>query len=98
MTTVFSLLVVTCPPLVIPNNGMVITDSSLPQPYGTVVNITCEEGYDLDGSESRMCLSNGTWSGEDTVCKCKYIIPFLQHLYLVSPRRELCYTIFSCGM
>ena len=94
MTTVFSLLVITCPPLVNPINATLTPDSSLPQPYGTVVNITCEEGYDLEGSESRMCLSNGSWSGEDTICVCKCITAFLQQLYFFS-KENVCYTVFQ---
>ncbi|XP_038057640.1 sushi, von Willebrand factor type A, EGF and pentraxin domain-containing protein 1-like isoform X2 [Patiria miniata] len=33
-----------------------------------VVQFTCDEGYELLGSVSRECLSNGSWSGQETTC------------------------------
>ena len=65
---------VTCPQLSNPPNGTVQTEP--PQPYGTIVNITCNDGYRREGSDSRMCLSDGTWSGEETNCTCKCIISY----------------------
>ena len=34
----------------------------------------CDEGFTLRGSEIRQCLSNGTWSGNDTLCDGKQIV------------------------
>ena len=65
--------VVTCPPLVDPENGKVLNNSSLPRPYQMVSKISCNEGYRLEGSDSRTCLSNGTWSGAETYCVCEYM-------------------------
>ena len=31
-------------------------------------SITCNTGYTLTGSNTRMCLSNGSWSGMDGRC------------------------------
>ena len=75
ITTRFSCFfaVVTCPQLSNPPNGTVQTDTLSPQPYGTIVNITCTDGYRREGSDSRMCLSDGTWSGEETNCTCEYV-------------------------
>ncbi|CAH1797704.1 unnamed protein product [Owenia fusiformis] len=36
--------------------------------YNTVVNYTCDTGYTLVGSSSRLCLANSTWSGTNTTC------------------------------
>ena len=64
--------VVTCPSLADPENGRVIQTTTQSKPYQTVVNISCDEGYRLEGSVSRMCLSDGTWSGVETHCVCEY--------------------------
>ena len=38
-----------------------------------VCNFTCNSGYKLDGSDSRMCLNDESWNGIDSVCvKGKY--------------------------
>ncbi|XP_048587546.1 sushi, von Willebrand factor type A, EGF and pentraxin domain-containing protein 1 isoform X2 [Nematostella vectensis] len=39
--------------------------------YRGVVNITCDTGFHLIGSHSRVCQANGTWSGTTTTCKEK---------------------------
>ena len=36
--------------------------------YKDTCSITCDIGYTVTGSETRMCLSNGTWSGMDGRC------------------------------
>ncbi|EDO36528.1 predicted protein, partial [Nematostella vectensis] len=36
--------------------------------YRGVVNITCDTGFHLIGSHSRVCQANGTWSGTTTTC------------------------------
>ena len=37
-----------------PNNGQ--------YPVDTVASITCDYGYNLDGSHSRFCQPSGTWN------------------------------------
>ena len=37
--------------------------------YKDTCNVTCNPGYMLTGSDTRMCLSNGSWSGMDGECK-----------------------------
>ena len=71
--------VVTCPPLEDPVNGTVSPASNKTHPlvYQTVVDISCDEGYRLEGSESRTCLSDGTWSGELTNCTCEFIALYM---------------------
>ncbi|XP_078592450.1 C4b-binding protein beta chain-like [Branchiostoma floridae x Branchiostoma japonicum] len=32
------------------------------------VTFVCDSGYDLHGSDRRMCLADGTWSGIQPVC------------------------------
>ena len=36
--------------------------------YEDTCSVTCDTGYTLTGSNTRMCLSNGSWSGMDGVC------------------------------
>lgn len=52
-------------------NGQVHYPSPTAQVYQSVVNVTCDPGFHIMSSESRTCLSNGTWSGEEPVCSCK---------------------------
>ena len=37
--------------------------------YEDTCTVTCNSGYTLTGSDTKMCLSNGSWSGMDAVCK-----------------------------
>ena len=37
--------------------------------YQDACNVTCDTGYTLTGSDTRTCLSNGSWSGVDGTCK-----------------------------
>ena len=44
--------------------------------YQDMCNVTCDSGYTLTGSDTRMCLSDGSWSGTDSTCKRgKYYVP-----------------------
>uniref|UniRef100_A0A8C6KTX0 Beta-2-glycoprotein 1 n=1 Tax=Nothobranchius furzeri TaxID=105023 RepID=A0A8C6KTX0_NOTFU len=38
-------------------------------PYKSVLNYTCDDGYDLQGSNESKCLHDGTWSHPPPVCK-----------------------------
>ena len=71
-------IVITCPSLADPENGRALQTATQRKPYLTVVNISCDEGYRLEGSVSRMCLSDGTWSGVETHCVCEYNYKFLE--------------------
>ena len=35
---------------------------------GDTCNFTCNTGYELTGSDTRTCQSDGSWSGSDDVC------------------------------
>ena len=61
---------VQCTELTDPTNGM-ITCSLINSPsfsYEDNCSFTCNTGYELTGSDTRTCQSNGSWSGSGTVC------------------------------
>ena len=37
--------------------------------YEDTCNFTCNTGYELSGSVSRTCQSDGNWSGTVTICE-----------------------------
>ena len=36
---------------------------------GDTCSFTCNTGYELTGSDTRTCQSDGRWSGNETVCR-----------------------------
>ena len=43
---------------------------------------TCDKYYQLSGDQTRTCLSNGTWSGEEPTClRMKNTFAVCTHLY-----------------
>ncbi|KAI8510717.1 hypothetical protein Bbelb_116330 [Branchiostoma belcheri] len=56
-----------CPQLPILNNGN-RTEGHL---YGDTVIFSCDEGYELIGSENRICQADQTWSGVQPNCNRK---------------------------
>ena len=62
---------VPCPPLSDPNNGMIncsLGDDGDPSYEDTCI-FACNTGYELTGSDTRTCQSDGSWSGNDVVCR-----------------------------
>ena len=55
-----------CPELDDPTNGMVEWDTLAPR---GVANYTCDPGFILVGDPTRICSSDGTWSGVPPVCE-----------------------------
>ena len=35
---------------------------------GDTCSFTCNTGYEVTGSDTRTCQSNGSWSGSDKLC------------------------------
>ena len=52
-----------------PDNGQIVLSGT---DFGSVANYSCDSGYNLMGSESRMCTAEGTWSGVDSTCQSKW--------------------------
>ena len=36
--------------------------------YQDTCSVTCDTGYTLTGSDTRTCISNGSWSGMNSIC------------------------------
>ena len=43
-------------------------DDGVPS-YEDTCSFTCNTGYELTGSNTRTCQSNGRWSGSETMCR-----------------------------
>ncbi|XP_065899301.1 uncharacterized protein [Dysidea avara] len=59
-----------CSNLTDPNNKTItclLGDDGVPS-YEDTCNFTCNTGYELTGSDTRTCQSNGNWSGNETNC------------------------------
>ena len=60
-----------CDNIVAPANGEITSCSSgrVGVGYeGDACSFTCNSGYELTGSDTRTCQSNGSWSGSDVMC------------------------------
>ena len=57
--------VVTCPDLDDPADGSV----NYLVAVGSTAEYACNEGFELVGTNTRTCQSDGTWSGEAPTCQ-----------------------------
>jgi len=67
----FTYIVVSCPSLTDPKNGMMtcsLGDDGTPY-YEDTCSFTCNTSYVLTGSDTRNCQSDGSWSGSETSCR-----------------------------
>lgn len=63
---VFVMTAKDCGVLASPMNGSSVGSKTT---YPNKITFSCDEGFTLKGSISRTCLSNGSWSGVQTVCQ-----------------------------
>ena len=63
-------LIVNCSQLMNPNGTIncSLGDDGVSS-YEDTCSFTCNTGYELTGSDTRTCQSNGNWSGSDNVCR-----------------------------
>ena len=59
-----------CPGLSNPANGQV--DATTAVSTGQTATYTCDGGYSMIGSDTRICQGDGTWSGSEPVCGSKF--------------------------
>ena len=60
-----------CGALATPMNGSLVGSETT---YPNKILFSCDEGFTLKGSNTRTCLSNGSWSGVNTVCEGTLIL------------------------
>ena len=63
--------IVHCSSLTTADNGLMscsLGDDGVPS-YEDTCSFTCNTGYELIGSDTRTCQSNGSWSGSDSLCR-----------------------------
>ena len=83
MVQLFSFTATKCPQKEDITDGKKITLSGDGETYGSVVEYTCDEGYELVGSPVVVCQQDGTWSGSDKIqCQsmCKYLCQLMRLL------------------
>lgn len=62
-----------CPMLQPPENGYFVKHPlGCDRVLNTACGARCKSGYQLIGSSIRLCQDNGTWSGVQAKCVCKY--------------------------
>ena len=63
--------IVQCSELTDPLNGTIscsVGDDGVSS-YEDTCSFTCNTGYELTGSDTRTCQSDGSWSGSDATCR-----------------------------
>ena len=85
LTKICFLVEILCDNLTTPSNGEIISCSSgIPGVgyEGDTCSFTCNTGYELTGSDTRTCQSNGSWSGSDDVCNRSKVHLIICSLFL----------------
>ena len=60
--------VVDCGSLSHPTNGLVMFSMST---FGAMATYMCDEGFNLIGNSTQLCLANGSWEGTVPTCQSK---------------------------
>ena len=65
------IIIVSCPELDYPENGIVLCPLKEDKKYlyEDFCKFTCNTGYELVGSDTRSCKSDGSWSGTQPICE-----------------------------
>ena len=81
ISNIHEIIAVSCPLLIDPDNGALncsMGDDGVPS-YEDTCSFTCNTGYELTGSDTRTCQSDGRWSGSDDVCRRGTVAIQLNH-------------------
>ena len=60
--------------------------------YEDTCSFTCNTGYELTGSDTRTCQSDGSWSGTDITCRRGINIAMMTVLF----RHKISYIRATC--
>ena len=77
---------VDCGHLAAPMNGSLSGDSTV---FPNSVLFNCDPGFILNGSSSRTCQANGTWSGLSTVCLGRFEIRVVLYVLTLLTAKEI---------
>ena len=61
---------VMCTVLVLPKDGYFVGECD--RVINAACGLRCNPGFNLRGSGIRMCSVNGTWTGKQPTCECKW--------------------------
>ena len=78
-TCLFFIVDIQCDHLSTPANGEIASCSSgrVGVGYeGDMCSFTCNTGYELTGSDTRTCQSDGNWNGTKTTCRGGNVINY----------------------
>ena len=67
-------IAIDCGPLSDPENGGVSLRGTT---FGSGALYFCNTGFTLTGPSSRLCMANGSWSGEAPVCERECMLNLL---------------------
>lgn len=56
-----------CPPLLIQDHRLSVTVTSYK--FGGIAKYSCVDGYELNGTDTLFCTSNGKWSNNPSICE-----------------------------
>jgi len=97
---------VQCLPLTNPNNGMITCSlgDDMIHSYEDTCSFTCNTGYELTGSDTRICQSDGNWSGNMTMCERGKMSLYVYHnlitglatsFHFITTYLMLCHTFYT---
>ena len=85
---------VDCGPLDAPALGAVNLNRTT---FGSIANYSCQTGYEVNGTSTRVCGGNGEWSGSMPQCLRKSSPLLISSAVLSNTRHTLIITAFNCG-